>query len=220
MFLKLYECLALAITRNLVVQRWLFKLDDEHDGRGIAYFDIAKHLSCYAWALKEMVKFGDKWSKRWAHEATFVKILEEIPEVLEKYARPVNETAYPTWQAFLGEFLAHGGVVEAYPPSDSVTCLTVSMLIEPDGRVSMLASGDQLHAESSFSCWGLTFPQTSVNAKRLNEACYKIADACKQRDVIGHFDIDFVTFIDMESVSLVLPTTTTIKISSASTYLS
>ncbi len=67
LFLKLYECLAQAITENLYVQRWLLKLDNEFDGRGIAYCDISKHLSCYNWSLKEMLKFGDKWGKRWAY---------------------------------------------------------------------------------------------------------------------------------------------------------
>ena len=64
---QLYECLAQAITENLNVQRWIFKLDEEVDGRGISYCDIAKNLSCYNSALKEMEKFGDKWSKRWAY---------------------------------------------------------------------------------------------------------------------------------------------------------
>lgn len=64
---QLYETLAQAIIDNLNVQRWLFKLDDEVDGRGSAYCDISTHLSCYQLALKEMIKFGDKWSKKWAH---------------------------------------------------------------------------------------------------------------------------------------------------------
>jgi hypothetical protein len=69
----LFESLAQVITENLAVHRWLFKLDDEHDGRGIAYCDIAKNLSCYSWALKEMNKFGDKWGKRWAY--VFYKLI-------------------------------------------------------------------------------------------------------------------------------------------------
>ena len=64
---QLYACLAKVITENLTVQRWLLKLDGEFDGRGIAYCDISKHLTCYNWSLKEMLKFGDKWGKRWAY---------------------------------------------------------------------------------------------------------------------------------------------------------
>ena len=151
---QLYECLAEAIIANLTVQRWLFKLDDESDGRGIAYCDISTNLKCYTWALKEMTKFGDKWGKRWAYEPTYVKILEEIPELLNNHAKLANSKAYNSWDAFLKAFLSQGGVLEAYPPSDSVTAVTVSILIEPDLNIKILSSGDHIHAESELSCWG------------------------------------------------------------------
>jgi len=64
--LQLHECLAQLVTENLDVTRWLLKLDDEHDGRGIAYVDVADHLRCYPWALKEAQRYGEKWSKKWA----------------------------------------------------------------------------------------------------------------------------------------------------------
>jgi len=63
---QLHESLAQLVTENLLVKRWLFKLDDEFDGRGIAYCDIPDHLRCYPWALKEQKRYGDKWSKKWA----------------------------------------------------------------------------------------------------------------------------------------------------------
>ena len=53
---QLHECLAQLITENLEVTRWLFKLDDEFGGRGIAYIDVSQHLSCYNWALKEAAR--------------------------------------------------------------------------------------------------------------------------------------------------------------------
>lgn len=65
-FFQLHESLAQLVTENLTVRRWLFKLDDEFDGRGIAYCDIADHLQCYPWALKESRRYGDKWDRKWA----------------------------------------------------------------------------------------------------------------------------------------------------------
>lgn len=115
---------------------------------------------------------------------------------------PSNTQAYPTWEAFLKAFLSQGGIIEAHPPSDSITALTVSLLIEPDTTVKILSSGDHLHAESQYACWGFTFPQTSVDPTILNEACMKIAESCKQRSIMGYIDIDFVTFIDAKTVNI------------------
>ena len=100
--------------------------------------------------------------------------------------------------------MSHGGVIEAHPPSDNVTGLTVSLLIEPDDirSVKILSSSDHIHAESAYSCWGFTFPQTSVDPKQLNEACFKIAKECQKRNIIGYIDIDFVTFIDIKTVNI------------------
>lgn len=76
------------------------------------------------------------------------------------------------------------------------------MVIEPDATVKIVTSGDHIHADSLFSCWGLSFPQSSVDASLLNDACMRITGSCKQRNIVGHFDIDFVTYIDAKTVSL------------------
>jgi hypothetical protein len=63
--------LAQLVTENLAVKRWLFKLDTEFDGRGIAYCDVTEFLKCYKWAQKEAKRYGDKWSKKWAQVSKY-----------------------------------------------------------------------------------------------------------------------------------------------------
>jgi len=96
-----------------------------------------------------------------------------------------------------------GGIIEASPPSDSITTLTVDILIEPNGNTSIISCGDQIHADSPYSCWGVSVPQSSVEPLTLNKACFRIADACKSRGIMGYFAVDFVTFIDPTTVSYV-----------------
>ncbi|XP_021362303.1 IQ domain-containing protein H-like isoform X2 [Mizuhopecten yessoensis] len=197
---QLHECLAQLVTENLTVKRWLFKLDDEFDGRGIAYCDVTEHLQCYPWALKESRRYGEKWSKKWAQEAAYIKIHAEIADVLHANSKPVHTSIYATWETFLEAFLSQGGVIEACPPSESITTLTVDMMIEPNGKHRMVCCGDQIHAETPFSCWGVSVPQSSVEPDVLNVACKQIAEACKTRGILGYFSVDFVTFIDPKTM--------------------
>uniref|UniRef100_A0A672T222 IQ motif-containing protein H-like n=1 Tax=Sinocyclocheilus grahami TaxID=75366 RepID=A0A672T222_SINGR len=125
-----------------------------------------------------------------------IKFLEEVPHLLASYAHPANTSCYATWTCFLEHFLREGGVIEAFPPSDSVTCLTVDLLVEPGGDVSMLSCGDQLRGLSGLEVVGCTVPQTSICPDVLHSICTRVGQACQQRSIMGHVSLDLVTFLD------------------------
>ncbi|XP_034144051.1 LOW QUALITY PROTEIN: IQ motif-containing protein H [Esox lucius] len=193
---QLHEALARLMTNHILVRRWLFKMDSEMCGRGTAYCDVS-HLRCFTWAQQVYSLRGpEMWRKAWAQESVLVKYLEEVPEWLARYARPVRPSCYPSWTCFLDTFLRHGGVVEAYPPSDSVTCLTVDLFLQPDGKVTMLSCGDQLHGPSDLETVGSSVPQNSVTPEDLYSVCLRVGRACLSRCITGHVSLDLATFLD------------------------
>uniref|UniRef100_A0A095BXU2 IQ domain-containing protein H n=1 Tax=Schistosoma haematobium TaxID=6185 RepID=A0A095BXU2_SCHHA len=90
------------------------------------------------------------------HETTYVKILSEVPQLLQRHLKLFPNSFYTDSTSFIEAFLKHGGVIEACPPIDEWTNLSVVIAILPNKTVRIVASGDQLHSEDKFYTWGET----------------------------------------------------------------
>ncbi|XP_018108799.2 IQ domain-containing protein H isoform X2 [Xenopus laevis] len=195
------EALAQMIIDNLPVTRWLFKVDNEFGGNGTAFCDIAKYLPCYAWAVNERQRYGpDTWKQKWAQEKALLLVKQELPQVLENHAQPINRKHYPTWDKFWHALVSCGGVIEGSPPAESITCLTVDLLISPDGEIQMVSCGDQIHSHSNLQCVGSTVPQCSVPPDILTDMSTCIGEACKACGLLGYLSVELLTFIDPQSL--------------------
>ena len=145
------------------------------------------------------------------------RVIAELPSLLSSEMQFSDPSLFNNWDSFLDAFFLKGtaprkylyvcdvlvnigGVIEAYPPSDSVTSITVNMMIAPNGAISLLCTGDQICPEP-FRVWGVSLPQCSIEHNLLEEICHRIAKACRSRGIIGHFSVDFVTFISPDNVS-------------------
>ena len=113
-------------------------------GASAAYCDVVAHLPCYGVVVKEAQRYGAKWGNMWAQEYAIKLISSELAEVLTAHARTVCLQLYPTWTDFLPSFIKEGGIIEGTPPSDSMTPVTVDLLIEPTGSVRVLSTLDQV----------------------------------------------------------------------------
>lgn len=200
---QLLEELASLVASYPLIRCWIFKLPRHSRGRGFAECVVAEHLKCYKWLVRESERYGTNWSSKWAQEGARRRILQELPRILSCHANPVNTDHYSSWQPFLADFLASGGIIEGHPPSSSVTSLTVDLFIDPLGEVSITSTQDQING-GGYSVWGGSVPQCSVPPQILADSAIRVGVVCSGRGILGYLSIDFITFIHPNTMEQVL----------------
>ena len=101
--------LAQLIAKNLYVSVWLFKIDDEFNGRGHASLNVDSIKSIQALKKRQLDPSID--------------LVEQIKAILvkslPKKAVIAMPTLFKTWQEYLAAFCRVGGIIEASPTCQS-----------------------------------------------------------------------------------------------------
>jgi len=126
--------LAKLIAHNLYVSTWIFKIDDEFNGRGHANFSV-DHIKFVQELRKKKVEMNDE---------VIEQLIEVLQRVLPKKVRIASKMLYRNWNDYFRDFCKVGGVIEASPSclSVSIGSPSVSFFIEPDGNIQIIGSFD------------------------------------------------------------------------------
>lgn len=97
--------LATLISKNLYVTTWIFKIDDEFNGRGHAYINVDNIKPLQALKKKQLDPNID--------------LVENIKPILAKYLPKKTIIAMPalfkSWNEYMAAFCRVGGIIEAAP---------------------------------------------------------------------------------------------------------
>ena len=182
--------LAKLIAHNLYVHTWIFKIDDEFNGRGHAYLNI-DHVKPLANLRKKPISVGD---------GLVEQIIEILTKFLYKKAVIPMKALYQNWQEYLTAFCRVGGVIEAAPTclSNQMASPSISFIVEPDGEVQLLGSLDKFAAKEYINA-GCFYPQQSLPNMNMKTISNSIGEVLYEKGVIGHVTVDLVSFPDPTS---------------------
>ena len=131
--------LAQLISKNLYVTTWIFKIDDEFNGRGTASLNVDAIKPLQALKRKCIESGGD--------------IVEPLKPILAKYLPKKVALAMPSlfksWAEYMAAYCRVGGIIEAAPTclSHQMAAPSISFIVEPDGATRNIGSMDKFNAQ-------------------------------------------------------------------------
>ncbi len=99
-----------------------------------------------------------------------------------------------TWEGYLAKYEATGGIVEAFIDGEEKASPSVQCRIDPLGDAAVISTHDQVLGGPSKQIFkGCTFPADPAYRLDIQEAGRKVAEALREKSVIGRFGVDFVS---------------------------
>ena len=146
--------LAKLMLENIHVDRWVFKVDKEFEGRGIAFFDVSSSKK-----LQKMCKA----IKNPNGEDEYAELQRLVSSLLPNKTVLVKPQLYKDYYDYIEMFCREGGVIEASPSAVAKEVQSPGVLfgIEPDGQVEIQSTFEKI-LSSPFSVCGFRYPQKCI----------------------------------------------------------
>ena len=142
--------LARLIVENSHIDRWVFKIDNEFEGRGIAYFDLGSSKRLYRLCKELKNPQSDE------AYADVQRLLGSLLPAKFAFAKP---SLYRDYYEYMDEFCRQGGVIEGSPTSISKDVHSPGVLfaIDPEGQVEIQSTFEKI-LSGPFAPCGFKYP--------------------------------------------------------------
>ena len=184
---EFYDSLSHLITTYPNYNIWVFKMDNEVYGRGIAYIQLDK-IQPYLDLRKKKEIYENK--------KKFEELLcEVLKNMIPKKVKICANYLYKSWEEYFKDYLKYRGIIEACPtynPGNIIGSPSFPILIEPNGNIEHLPSYDKINL-FSFRNIGAISPQKSIPIKKNdNESISKIDNnRDNNNNISNNENIDF-----------------------------
>ena len=185
---------------------WIFKMDHEKNGRGIAYIQLDK-IHQFINLNKKKDSFNDK--------NEYENLLKDILiKMLPKKVKICGNYLYKSWEDYMKNYIKYGGIIEACPTFNLINIIgspSYPIFIEPNGNIEILLSYDKINL-FSFRNIGAISPEKSMkninkynidnennNEFNINLICEKIGKYLYDHNIIGYVTIDFIVFKNIKN---------------------
>lgn len=178
--------LTILIANNRTVATWLFKIDDEFMGRGIAYLNMDTLPGVVA-----IISSGSFDSD----EVQVKQIRQILQSSIASKIRFVLPSLYHSYAEYMSIFTKRGGIIEAVPSNmrrRQISSPTLSLFVSPVGEISLLATFDKISGQQYLNI-GYQFPSKSLSEqKELQLISQQVGNCLYQKGVFGYVSVDLI----------------------------
>lgn len=125
-----------------------------------------------------------------------VKVKDDMVHKVNSYfyARLKPVATNLSIKEFIAKFASMGGIVEEFVEGEVKTSPSVQCRVNPVGKCVVISTHDQeLGGENSQVFLGAHFPANKEYAVELGEMGLKVAEALRDKGVLGRFAVDFIS---------------------------